>query len=139
VADSEVSAIREIDLDAGVVATLVGADLFVFGDQDGEGDVARLQHPLGITSNAGALYLADSYNNKIKRLDPGTRAVTTWLGSGAAGSADGFGTGSSFREPSGVCAAKSGLFIADTNNHRIAFADWSTGQVRTLIGPPNPP
>jgi hypothetical protein len=40
----------------------------------------------------------------------------------------------SFREPGGVCASANGLYIADTNNHRIAVADWATGTVRTLIG-----
>ena len=134
VADSEVSAVRDIELRAKVVTTLVGEDLFVFGDQDGEGNVVRLQHPLGITARDGLLYLADSYNNKIKRLDPRQRAVTTWLGCGAAGRSDGPPASASFREPGGVCAGVGGLYIADTNNHRIALADWRSGEVRTVIG-----
>ena len=133
VADSEVSAVRDIDLRPRVVTTIVGEDLFVFGDQDGEGDAVRLQHPLGITAHDGVVFLADSYNHKIKRLEPRRRAVTTWLGSGAAGRADGLRTSASFREPGGVCAGVNGLYIADTNNHRIAVADWATGTVRTLI------
>ena len=133
VADSEVSAIRDIDLATREVGTLVGEDLFVFGDQDGEGDVVRLQHPLGITAKGDELFIADSYNNKIKRLDPRTRRVTTWLGSGAAGDAEGAAREASFREPGGVCAGATGLFIADTNNHRILVADWQTGTVRTVI------
>ena len=133
VADSEVSAVRDIELPSKVVTTVVGEDLFVFGDQDGEADVVRLQHPLGITAREGILFLADSYNHKIKRVDPRRRAVTTWLGSGAAGRADGIGSLASFREPGGVCASRHGLYIADTNNHRIAVADWATGVVRTLI------
>jgi len=134
VADSEVSAVRDVDTGAGTVSTLVGEDLFVFGDQDGEGNVVRLQHPLGITARNGLLYVADSYNNKIKRLDPRRRAVSTWLGSGAAGRADGPPAFASFREPGGVCAGVRGLYIADTNNHRIALADWESGEVRTVIG-----
>jgi hypothetical protein len=134
VADSEVSAVRDIDLRTGQVSTLVGEDLFVFGDQDGEGDAVRLQHPLGITSRDHNLYVADSYNNKVKRLDPRRRAVTTWLGSGVAGRADGAGPSAAFREPGGVCAGVDGLYIADTNNHRIAVADWTTATVRTVIG-----
>jgi NHL repeat len=134
VADSEVSAVRDIELRSGVVSTIVGEDLFVFGDQDGVGDAVRLQHPLGITGHEGVVFLADSYNHKIKRLEPRRRAVTTWLGSGAAGRADGLRTSASFREPGGVCAGVNGLYIADTNNHRIAVADWATGTVRTLVG-----
>lgn len=134
IADSEVSAVRNIDLQSKTVTTVVGEDLFVFGDQDGEGDVVRLQHPLGITAHGGVLILADSYNHKIKRVDTRRRAVTTWLGSGAAGRADGQLTSASFREPGGVSAGVHRLYIADTNNHRIAVADWATGVVRTLIG-----
>src|SRR6202035_2471244 len=99
VADSEVSAVRDIDLRTSQVSTLVGEDLFVFGDEDGEGDAVRLQHPLGITSRDHTLYVADSYNNKVKRLDPRRRAVTTWLGSGVAGRTDGPGPSAAFREP----------------------------------------
>src|SRR5229473_337254 len=119
VADSEVSAVRDIDLESGVVTTLVGEDLFVFGDQDGEAEVVRLQHPLGITGHHGILFVADSYNNKVKRLDPERRAVATWLGSGIAGRADGPGQAAAFREPGGICAGVDGLYVADTNNHRI--------------------
>lgn len=133
VADSEVSAVRDVDLDAGTVTTVVGEDLFVFGDQDGEGDVVRLQHPLGITSYQGLLYVADSYNNKVKRLEPQRRLVFTWLGSGQAGNADGPRDAAAFREPGGIAAGECGLYIADTNNHRVAVADWQTGEVRTLI------
>jgi DNA-binding beta-propeller fold protein YncE len=133
IADSEVSAVRDLDLPARRVSTLVGEDLFVFGDQDGEGEVVRLQHPLGITAKDGVLYLADSYNNKVKRLDPRRHTVTTWLGSGHAGNADGRGAAAAFREPGGVWAGERGLYIADTNNHRIALADWESAEVRTLI------
>jgi hypothetical protein len=134
VADSEVSAIRDIELRSNVVTTIVGEDLFVFGDQDGEGEAVRLQHPLGITARDGVLFIADSYNHKIKRVEPRRRAVTTWLGSGSAGRADGPGPVAAFREPGGVCAGRDGLYIADTNNHRIALADWATGTVRTISG-----
>jgi DNA-binding beta-propeller fold protein YncE len=134
VADSEVSAVRDIDLQTGHVSTLVGEDLFVFGDQDGQAEAVRLQHPLGITNHDGTLFVADSYNNKIKRLDPARRAVATWLGSGIAGRADGTGLAAAFREPGGVSAGVDGLYVADTNNHRIVVADWTTGTVRTLIG-----
>ena len=134
VADSEVSSVRDIELTAKSVTTIVGEDLFVFGDQDGEAGAVRLQHPLGITARESVLFLADSYNHKIKRVEPRRRAVTTWLGSGAAGRSDGPPTSAAFREPGGVCAGANGLYIADTNNHRIAIADWATGMVRTLIG-----
>src|SRR5919197_5238228 len=127
VADSEVSGVRDIDLASATVSTLVGEGLFVFGDMDGVGEVARLQHPLGIAAHEGVLYIADSYNHKVKRLDPRTRQVETWLGSGEPGDRDGAGPKASFREPGGISAGRRGLYIADTNNHRVALADWQTG------------
>ena len=68
VADSEVNAIRAVSLDSdGAVTTLAGGGLFTFGDRDGVGPAVRLQHPLGIASTDKALYVADTYNHKIKR------------------------------------------------------------------------
>ncbi|HVG18094.1 MAG TPA: thioredoxin-like domain-containing protein, partial [Blastocatellia bacterium] len=68
-ADSEVSAIRSAALDPnGRVETVVGEGLFDFGDRDGRGSQVRLQHPLGVVYHEGALYVADTYNNKIKRI-----------------------------------------------------------------------
>jgi len=74
-ADPEASAIRTADLDPdGEVRTIVGTGLFDFGDVDGTGDEVRLQHALGVTvADDGYLYVADTYNNKIKRIDPQTR------------------------------------------------------------------
>ena len=71
VVDSETSAIREIHLNQQVVNTLVGKGLFDFGDRSGVGREARLQHPLGISVDAerGALWIADTYNSKIKHFD----------------------------------------------------------------------
>src|SRR5262245_49919758 len=79
-ADSEVSAIRSADLDPkGAVDTIVGGDLFDFGDRDAKGLDARLQHPLGVAYHDGALYVADTYNNKIKRVSLDQRSSETFL------------------------------------------------------------
>ena len=85
-ADSETSSIRSADLEAtGRVQTIVGLDLFVFGDVDGADHKVRLQHPLGITNYDGTLYVADTYNHKIKRVLPATRSAFTLLGTGGIG------------------------------------------------------
>ncbi|MFP6701726.1 MAG: thioredoxin-like domain-containing protein, partial [Planctomycetaceae bacterium] len=93
VADSEGSSIRQVDTSpGGQVTTVVGAHdlprgqtLFAFGDIDGVGDKARLQHPLGVAFHNGSLYVADSYNHKIKTIDLKTRRATTFLGNGKRG------------------------------------------------------
>ena len=101
-ADSETSAIRTADMDAaGVVSTIVGEDLFSFGDLDGPGKSARLQHPIGVDLAGGFLYLTDTYNNRIKRIELVTGEVTTLFGTGQPGLKDGYGKGASFHEPGG--------------------------------------
>jgi thiol-disulfide isomerase/thioredoxin len=69
VADSESNVIREIDLQKETVETLVGGDLYEFGDKDGEEDEVLLQHPLGVTLYDGKILIADTYNHKIKLLE----------------------------------------------------------------------
>ncbi|MBI5308280.1 MAG: redoxin domain-containing protein, partial [Planctomycetes bacterium] len=69
-ADSEVSSLRYIDQEDNKAHTAIGKDLFVFGDKDGKGDDARLQHPLGVAVYIDIVYLADTYNHKIKAFAP---------------------------------------------------------------------
>ncbi|MCO6512581.1 MAG: redoxin domain-containing protein [Aridibacter famidurans] len=131
VADSESNIIREIDLEKEIVFTLAGGDLFKFGDVDGEGDYVRLQHPLGVEPYGKAVLIADTYNDKVKILDPEERTVSTFLGTGKEGQAD--GKEPSFYEPGGLSVAGGKLYIADTNNHAIRVADLRTKEVSTLM------
>ena len=131
VADSESNIIRRIDIAGGDVTTLVGGDLFEFGDVDGSSDDVRLQHPLGLISFGDKLLIADTYNHKIKQLDPKRKSVTTLLGTGKPGQAD--GTSPSFYEPGGLAIANDKLYIADTNNHAIRVADLKTKTTSTLM------
>ncbi|HEV8169455.1 MAG TPA: thioredoxin-like domain-containing protein, partial [Pyrinomonadaceae bacterium] len=77
VADSESNIIRAIDIAGSSVKTLVGGDLFEFGDVDGKGDDVRLQHPLGLLTHGDKILIADTYNHKIKELDPKQEKVTS--------------------------------------------------------------
>ena len=132
VADSEVSSIRSVDLDEkGNVETVVGLDLFEFGDVDGKGREVRLQHPLGVLYYDGKLYVADTYNHKIKIIDPKEKTSQTFLGTRNSGRTD--GSSPSFYEPSGLAISGNKLYIADTNNHAIRVADLTTKVVNTLI------
>ena len=130
VADSETSSIRQIDIMEGEVSTLAGLDLFEFGDVDGTGETVRLQHPLGVAYGNDALYIADTYNSKVKRLDLSTGEVRTVAGTGSAGNAD--GASGALYEPGGLSLAGTTLYIADTNNHAIRCLDLTTGTLSTL-------
>ena len=138
VADSEASAIRSIDVrPGGQIRTLIGVGLFEFGDRDGSGQAVRLQHPLGITVLDGRIYIADTYNHKIKVLYPSLRRVESVFGIGRPGLDERMRP--QFFEPGGLAAASAHLYIADTNNHRICAADLATETVTTLaLRPPGP-
>jgi thiol-disulfide isomerase/thioredoxin len=147
VADSEGSAIRDIPLSRSEpVTTLAGTSdleggrsLFEFGDADGTGSGARFQHPLGLAYHDGRIFVADTYNHKIKTVDVATGEVRTWLGSGKRG--DGVDP-PEFAEPGGLSIAAGKVYIADTNNHAIKVADLGTRHVTTLqiegLSPPTP-
>jgi thiol-disulfide isomerase/thioredoxin len=129
VADSEVSAVRAVPLDGeGEVKTVVGKGLFDFGDVEGQGDKVRLQHALGIAYHDGKLYVADTYNSKIKLLDPVKRTCETFLGGEPAG----WLATPLFSEPGGLSYADGKLYVADTNAHRIRVVDVKAKTVSTL-------
>jgi thiol-disulfide isomerase/thioredoxin len=133
VADSESNIVREIDTRAPEprVRTLAGGNLFDFGDEDGAGDDVRLQHPLGLTTLDGKILIADTYNHKIKQLDPSDGSVKTLFGTGKPGQAD--GARPSFYEPGGLSVAGGKLYVADTNNHAVRVVDLKTKQTATLM------
>ena len=132
VSDAESNIIRAISLGPnGRVRTLVGGDLFEFGDKDGSGDGVRLQHPLGLTRWNDKLLIADTYNHRIKLLDPAARTVKAFAGLGKPGQLD--GAAPSFYEPGGISIARGKLYVADTNNHAIRIVDLNTKETRTLV------
>jgi thiol-disulfide isomerase/thioredoxin len=142
VADSEVSGVRII---TGIrtgrpeVGRIVGVGLFDFDDRDGIGEEVRLQHCLGLAYGDGKLFIADTYNNKVKVCDPKERSVKTFAGSGQPGASD---DPPKFYQPGGLSVAAGSLFVADTNNHAIRVIDLMTSTVKTLVleglTPPKP-
>ncbi len=118
VADSEISGVREVDPVGRAVRTLVGTGLFDFGDRDGPVDQALFQHPLGVAAAPGAVYVADTLNSKVKRIDLVERQVSTVAGG--------------FNEPGGIALLGNRLYVADTNNHRICTVDLDSHEVATF-------
>jgi DNA-binding beta-propeller fold protein YncE len=131
--DPESSAVRTLSIDGeGDVETLVGTGLFDFGDADGVGAAARLEHPQGIVYANGTLYVADTYNHKLRTVDPASREVVVVAGGTRAGFSDGLGVESLLSEPNGLSVANGILYIADTNNQVIRLMDLRTNAVSTL-------
>lgn len=143
VADSEASAIRALELDTHRTATLAGGaedarNLFHFGDEEGTGLGRRFQHPLAVECEPDApleralAYVADTYNHRIKLLDPDSRTVANYAGTGEPGHSDGECDAARFREPSGLSLAGSRLYVADSANHTLRRIDLDEHTVRTL-------
>jgi DNA-binding beta-propeller fold protein YncE len=168
VADSEGSSVRAVPFDPKkevrtVVGTskLPGGRLFIFGDRDGAGllelgvpeiafrgeaeqtDGVLLQHCLGVVHHQGRLFVADTYNNKIKVIDISEKKPTcrTVAGTGKPGRED---APAQFDEPAGISAAGDKLYVADTNNHLIRVIDLKNDNAVTTLNiaglkPPKPP
>lgn len=112
VADAEASAIRAIDLKNKTVQTPLGKGLFDFGDKDGSTSEALLQHCVGIKAEDGNIYIADTYNGKVKIFDLDRNTVKTFL--------------SGFEEPNDLLFIGDDLWISDTNNHRLVRYNMKT-------------
>jgi len=104
------------------------------GMADGKGSAASFANLMGIASdNDGNLYIADSHNNSIRKIDAAGN-VTTLAGSGATGSKDGKGTAASFFYPTGITVDTHGnVYVSDTHNNLIRKISPS-GEVTTIAG-----
>ena len=95
-----------------------------------------MQHVLGVQwwAKENKVIVADTYNHRLKLLDPETGEIWRWIGSGKPGLRDGNGLDVQFSEPSGFALDPQGkrLFVADTNNHSIRIVDLASLDVATL-------
>jgi len=119
VADLGNNKIRKIDL-SGVVTTIAGNGNNGLGSADGIGTAASFFGPSGLSLDiAGNIYVADNYNNKIRKISPSLE-VSTLAGSGAQGSTDSIGVAASFNRPTGVATDAFGnLYVTDHQNNKI--------------------
>jgi DNA-binding beta-propeller fold protein YncE/cytochrome oxidase Cu insertion factor (SCO1/SenC/PrrC family) len=127
VASSEASSVQSIDLQTGSVSVLAGSgDLFGFGTTDAVGSAARFQHPLGLalSDDARTLFVADTFNNRLRRIDTSTGQVMSITETGDR-------TG--FSEPGGLAVADGALYVADTNHHRIMRIEIARPQRATVL------
>jgi DNA-binding beta-propeller fold protein YncE len=117
----------------GVVTTLAGGNE---GFADGAGPAASFNTPSGIALDTkGNLYVADTGNNRIRKVTPEGQ-VSTVAGDGTAGYVDGPAPHARFNGPIGVAVdTKDNVFIADSYNDRIRVIS-PDGQVRTVSGGP---
>ena len=135
IADFENHRIRKVDAGTGVISTVAGSSGGYSGD-DGPAVAARLRNPIGVAlDGAGNLYIADTLNDRIRKVDA-AGVITTVAGSGRRGFGGDGGPAVRARlnRPAGVALDGAGnLYIADIWNHRIRKVD-AAGVITTVAG-----
>ena len=133
-ADAQNHVVREVVKTTGTITTIAGTGAEGFAGDGGAATSAVLDTPTGVAvDTSGNIYIADSHNNRIRKVSGGT--ITTVAGTGTAG----FGgdnaaaIAASLSLPSAVAVGPGGsLYIADTNNHRIRMVTGTT--ITTVAG-----
>ncbi len=136
-ADTGNHRIRRIDPATGIISTIAGTGTQGFSGDNGPAANATIDSPTGLAVTAGSLYLADTHNHRIRRLNLVTGVITTLAGTGSPGFSGDTApaTGAALALPHGLTIDASGnLYLADTGNHRIRRIDTATGIITTVAG-----
>lgn len=134
VVDSGNETIRKVTIATGVVTTFAG-NKSSRGAADGTGTTARFSGPSSITTDGINLYITDSGNHTIRKIEITTGIVTTLAGSaGNEGTVDGIGTAARFSLPTGITTDGTNLYVADSGNCTVRKVVIATGAVTTLAG-----
>jgi trimeric autotransporter adhesin len=135
IADHNHHRIRKIDAD-GNISTIAGTGQAGFSGDGGAATKAQVNDPAGVAVDAlGNVWIADTYNNRIRKIDP-SGIISTVAGTGEAGfSGDGgSGTKAKLDFPWAVAVGSNGkILITDTANNRIRVLD-DQGMISTLVG-----
>jgi hypothetical protein len=132
---TEYSAIRKIEASTGIVTTVAGSASNKTGSTDGTGSAARFNSPYGIAYYDSNLYIADTFNYTIRKIDVSSGSVTTIAGSaGSNGNTNGIGTAARFFSPRGLASDGTNLYVGDCSNEVIRTINLSTCEVMTLAG-----
>ncbi|MFZ4796277.1 MAG: PKD domain-containing protein [Bacteroidia bacterium] len=138
IADFENNKIRKVNASTGIISTVAGSGTFGYGGDSGSATSAKLAYPTSvIVDGSGNLYIADTYNNRVRKVNIGTGIISTVAGNGtqAFGGDDSAATGANLYQPYEVALDASGnLYIADNGNNRIRKVNAITGIISTVAG-----
>ena len=133
IADTYNHCIRKVS--GGTISTVAGNGTPGFSGDNGPAPSAQLNYPAGVAlDSAGDLYIADTYNHRIRKVSNGT--ISTVAGNGTVGHSgdNGPATSAQLNYPNGVAVdTAGGLYVADTYNHRIRQVS-SNGTISTVAG-----
>ena len=137
IADRSNNRVRKVDASTGTISTVAGTGVEGFGGDGGSAASAMLNAPRAVAfDDAGSLYIADSGNHRVRKVDVATGDISTVAGTGEEGFGgdDGPAT-SAMLNVSGIALDVVGnLYIADDDTHRIRKVDASTGTISTVAG-----
>jgi hypothetical protein len=117
--------IRKIAAASGIITTVAGTGTQGFEGEGSAATTALIDSPGGLAVDSnGNLYVADTHNQRVRRIDAVTGAITTVSG-----------TTADLSRPQGLSIDSQGnIYVADTANHRIRRIDGSTGKTTTIAG-----
>ena len=138
IAQNTTNVIRKVDT-AGNISTIAGNGTAGYTGDNGPALQAEVNRPSGLAIDAaGNLYIADSGNNAIRKIDASGNITTIAGGSSGSSGDGGLATQAKFNQPNGVAVDGAGnIYIADTGNHKIRKIDASTGNINTVAGSPS--
>jgi hypothetical protein len=139
IADSNNDRIRKYVPGTGLIFTVAGSGIGTFGGDGGLATAGQIYHPQGVSvDGSGNLYIADSYNHRVRKVSPPTTTLvlSTVAGTGTPGyNGDGVATNIQLNYPQGTTVDAAGnVYIADTNNQRIRKVAAATGIISTYAG-----
>ena len=131
--------VRMVDRVTGIISTVAGTGVYGFGGDNGLAVNAMLNNPAGIAvySTSGHVYIADTFNHRIRMVNGTTGIITTVAGTGGYGYSGqgGPATFALLNRPSGVCLDSQGnMYISDTGNFRLRMVSKMTGLITTIAG-----
>jgi sugar lactone lactonase YvrE len=138
VADQSNNRIRMVDLRTGVITTVAGTGTATFNGDGKPATEAALAGPSGLTIGTdGRLYIADTFNGRIRAVDPATGIIETVVGDGGEYRYQGEMEASSpsLSRPSGIAVDLEGnVFMTDSDNHLVRRWDRVAGRIDRVAG-----
>jgi len=131
ISDSGNNTIRRLSLADAMVKT-IGGQAQQGGKQDGPATKSMFNGPSGIATDGKVVYVADTGNEAIRKIDLSTLTTSTVAGTGEEGSKDGAGAEAQFSNPGALCLNGTTLYVMDGDNHAIRKIDTGTSAVTTL-------
>jgi DNA-binding beta-propeller fold protein YncE len=137
IADQSNHRVRVVDLKTGVIRTVAGTGIATY---DGDGKLAvdaALAGPSGLALRNNRLYIADTFNGRVRCVDLSSRLMTTVAGDGGVYRYESPSDASSpsLSRPTGIAFDHEGeLFLTDSDNHLIRHWNWQSGEACCLAG-----